>query len=39
LYEILLGQSDGPRMGSFIALFGIPQTIDLINDALSGKLK
>ena len=39
LYEILLGQSDGPRMGSFIAFFGIPQTIDLINDALSGKLK
>ena len=39
LYEILLGQSDGPRMGSFIALFGITQTIDLINDALLGKLK
>ena len=39
LYEILLGQSDGPRMGSFIILFGIPETIDLINDAILGKLK
>ena len=39
LYEILLGQSEGPRMGSFIHLFGIPETISLINNALSGKLK
>ena len=39
LYEILLGQSEGPRMGSFIHLFGIPETISLINNALGGKLK
>ncbi|HYN39823.1 MAG TPA: lysine--tRNA ligase, partial [Rhodospirillales bacterium] len=26
LYQILLGQSEGPRMGSFIALYGVPET-------------
>ncbi len=30
LYEILLGQNQGPRMGSFIALYGRQKTIDLI---------
>ena len=34
LYQILLGQDEGPRMGSFIALYGIDETIHLINDAL-----
>ena len=34
LYEILLGQKTGPRMGSFIALFGIDQTIKLIDSKL-----
>lgn len=38
MYETLLGQKTGPRMGSFIALFGINETIALIDDALSGKL-
>jgi lysyl-tRNA synthetase class 1 len=38
LYEILLGQSDGPRMGSFIALYGKAESITLIQDALGGKL-
>tara|TARA_B100000029_G_scaffold449945_1_gene473566 strand:- start:3818 stop:5419 length:1602 start_codon:yes stop_codon:yes gene_type:complete len=37
LYEILLGQKEGPRMGSFIALYGITETIDLIHRILSGK--
>jgi lysyl-tRNA synthetase class 1 len=37
LYEILLGQDQGPRMGSFIALYGIPETIALINRALAGE--
>lgn len=37
LYEILLGQSQGPRMGSFIALYGVRETIDLINRALAGE--
>ena len=30
LYEILLGQSEGPRMGSFISLYGIKETKNLI---------
>ncbi len=35
LYQILLGQDEGPRMGSFIALYGIEETITLIMDALN----
>lgn len=31
IYEILLGQSQGPRLGSFIDLYGIDETIKLIN--------
>jgi len=34
LYEILLGSSQGPRMGSFIALYGIDNTRRLIAEAL-----
>ncbi len=34
LYEILLGQSEGPRLGSFIALYGKNETIALIKQAL-----
>lgn len=34
LYQILLGQEEGPRMGSFIALYGIPETGNLIATAL-----
>ena len=37
LYEVLLGQSQGPRMGSFIALYGRDETIALINRALAGE--
>jgi len=37
LYQILLGQEQGPRMGSFIALYGISETIDLIKRALAGE--
>ena len=37
LYEILLGQSQGPRMGSFIALYGMTETIALIERALAGE--
>ena len=37
LYEILFGQSQGPRMGSFIALYGIDETITLIRRALAGE--
>jgi lysyl-tRNA synthetase, class I len=34
LYEILLGTSQGPRMGSFIALYGIDNSRKLIAEAL-----
>ncbi len=37
LYEILLGQKQGPRMGSFIALYGRQKTIGLINAILQRK--
>jgi lysyl-tRNA synthetase class 1 len=37
LYEVLLGQPQGPRMGNFIALFGVKDSKALIEDALSGK--
>ena len=38
LYQILLGQDQGPRFGSFVALYGIDETKKLIKDALDGKL-
>ncbi len=37
IYEVLLGQSQGPRFGSFIQLYGVKDTAQLIEDALSGK--
>ncbi len=37
LYQILLGQDQGPRFGSFVALYGVKQTRKLITDALNGK--
>ncbi len=38
LYEVLLGASQGPRFGGFIALYGVPETIALIDKALAGEL-
>ena len=38
LYEVLLGQSQGPRFGSFAAIFGLDETLDLIGRALEGEL-
>jgi lysyl-tRNA synthetase class 1 len=35
LYETLLGSSQGPRMGSFIALYGVENTRRLIAEALA----
>ena len=35
LYETLLGSSQGPRMGSFIALYGLANTRALIAEALA----
>ncbi len=37
LYEVLLGQPTGPRMGSFIALYGIENTIKLLEESLVDK--
>lgn len=37
LYETLLGQSQGPRMGSFIALFGVEDSVRLIERVLKGE--
>jgi lysyl-tRNA synthetase class 1 len=36
LYETLLGSSQGPRIGSFIALYGIGNSRRLIAEALGG---
>lgn len=38
LYEVLLGQSQGPRFGGFIALYGVAETASLIEVALEGRL-
>ncbi|MEO0503729.1 MAG: class I tRNA ligase family protein, partial [Pseudomonadota bacterium] len=38
LYEVLLGASQGPRFGGFIALYGVDETIALIDRALAGQL-
>ncbi|MEM1421362.1 MAG: lysine--tRNA ligase, partial [Pseudomonadota bacterium] len=38
IYEVLLGASQGPRFGGFIQLFGVPETIALIEKGLAGEL-
>jgi lysyl-tRNA synthetase class 1 len=38
LYEVLLGASQGPRFGSFAAIYGLPQTIALIENGANGEL-
>ena len=38
LYEVLLGQAQGPRFGGFIELFGVDNTRALIGKALKGEL-
>ena len=35
LYQVLLGQQEGPRFGGFVALYGVAETIRLIEDRLS----
>ncbi len=35
LYQVLLGQAEGPRFGNFVAIYGIPETIALIEAALA----
>ena len=40
LYQVLLGQEKGPRFGSFVAVYGLKNTVDMIDGALarSGRL-
>ena len=38
LYEVLLGQSQGPRFGGFISLYGASETVALIRKGLAGEL-
>ena len=38
IYEILMGASQGPRFGGFIALYGVSETIALIEKGLAGEL-
>ena len=37
LYEVLFGQSAGPRFGSFAVLFGCSETAEMIEKALKGE--
>lgn len=37
LYEVLLGSSQGPRMGAFIKLYGRDNVVKLIDRALAGE--
>lgn len=38
LYEVLLGATQGPRFGGFVALYGVPETAALIDAGLQGRL-
>jgi lysyl-tRNA synthetase class 1 len=38
LYQVLLGEEKGPRFGSFVALYGIGNTRNLIARAIAGEL-
>ncbi|HEY4200914.1 MAG TPA: lysine--tRNA ligase [Devosiaceae bacterium] len=38
IYQVLLGADQGPRFGSFIALYGVAETRKLIERALAGEL-
>ena len=35
LYQVLLGQEKGPRFGSFVAVYGLTNTVDMIDGALA----
>jgi lysyl-tRNA synthetase class 1 len=39
LYEVLLGQPQGPRFGSFVALYGVGETMELVREALTRSQK
>jgi lysyl-tRNA synthetase class 1 len=35
LYQVLLGQEKGPRFGSFVAVYGLQNTVDMIDGTLA----
>src|SRR5271154_6764616 len=35
LYQVLLGQEKGPRFGSFVAVYGLPNSVAMIDGALA----
>jgi lysyl-tRNA synthetase class 1 len=35
LYQVLLGQEKGPRFGSFVAVYGVQNTVEMIDGALA----
>ena len=35
LYQVLLGQEKGPRFGSFVAVYGVQNTVGMIDGALA----
>ena len=35
LYQVLLGQEKGPRFGSFVAVYGLQNTVEMIDGALA----
>ena len=35
IYEVLFGDEQGPRMGSFISFYGIKETVNLINKSIN----
>lgn len=37
LYQVLLGQDQGPRMGSFFALYGVNESVTLLDRAVKGE--
>ncbi|ABS62055.1 lysyl-tRNA synthetase [Parvibaculum lavamentivorans DS-1] len=37
LYEVLLGEEQGPRFGTFVKLYGVKQSVGLIRRALAGE--
>ena len=38
IYQVVFGEDQGPRFGSFAAIFGLERTVALIESALAGEL-
>ena len=34
IYQVLFGKNNGPRFGTFIAIYGVKETIDLVKERL-----